>query len=83
MASKGLSMPPPSSSARDSEPRTTDYGLRTRAADPIVLSTRDLSVWYGSALALKDITIDIPKPISVNEGQMSPYVVLTSTVVSQ
>jgi phosphate transport system ATP-binding protein len=31
------------------------------AADPIVLSTRVLSVWYGSALALKDITIDIPR----------------------
>jgi len=29
--------------------------------DPIVLSTRGLSVWYGAALALKDITIDIPR----------------------
>jgi len=29
--------------------------------DPIVLSTRGLSVWYGSSLALKDITIDIPR----------------------
>jgi phosphate transport system ATP-binding protein len=32
-----------------------------QASDPIVLSTRDLSVWYGSALALKDITIEIPR----------------------
>jgi phosphate transport system ATP-binding protein len=32
-----------------------------RASDPIVLSTRSLSVWYGSSLAVKDITIDIPR----------------------
>ena len=32
-----------------------------RVSDPIVLSTRGLSVWYGSALALKDITIEIPR----------------------
>ena len=29
--------------------------------DPVVLSTRDLQVWYGSALALKTISIDIPR----------------------
>jgi phosphate transport system ATP-binding protein len=29
--------------------------------DPIVLATRDLAVWYGTALALKDITFDIPR----------------------
>jgi len=29
--------------------------------DPIVLSTRDLAVWYGTALALKDITFEIPR----------------------
>jgi phosphate transport system ATP-binding protein len=29
--------------------------------NPIVLSTKGLSVWYGSALALKDIAIDIPR----------------------
>jgi phosphate transport system ATP-binding protein len=33
----------------------------SRRSDPIVLSTRGLSVWYGSALALKNITIDIPR----------------------
>jgi phosphate transport system ATP-binding protein len=30
-------------------------------SDPIVLSTSALSVWYGSALAVKEITIDIPR----------------------
>src|SRR3954469_6758170 len=30
-------------------------------ADPVVLSTRGLSVWYGTSLALKDISIDIPR----------------------
>jgi phosphate transport system ATP-binding protein len=33
----------------------------SRRADPIVLSTRGLSVWYGAALAVKDITVDIPR----------------------
>ena len=28
---------------------------------PVVLSARHLSVWYGTALALKDIAIDIPR----------------------
>ena len=32
-----------------------------RVSDPIVLSTKGLSVWYGAALALKDITIEIPR----------------------
>ncbi|MGB2611774.1 MAG: phosphate ABC transporter ATP-binding protein PstB [Isosphaeraceae bacterium] len=31
------------------------------AEKPMVLTTRGLSVWYGAALALKDITIDIPR----------------------
>jgi phosphate transport system ATP-binding protein len=34
---------------------------RSPAPDPIVLSTRGLSVWYGPALAVKDISIDIPR----------------------
>jgi phosphate transport system ATP-binding protein len=29
--------------------------------DPIVLATKHLAVWYGSALALKDITFHIPR----------------------
>ncbi len=33
----------------------------TRTSDPVVLSTRCLSVWYGSSLAIKEITIDIPR----------------------
>ncbi len=31
-----------------------------RVSDPVI-STRDLCVWYGSSLALKDVTIDIPR----------------------
>jgi phosphate transport system ATP-binding protein len=30
-------------------------------ADPVVLACRRLQVWYGSSLALKDLTIDIPR----------------------
>jgi phosphate transport system ATP-binding protein len=29
--------------------------------DPVVLACRHLQVWYGAALALKDLTIDIPR----------------------
>ena len=32
-----------------------------RPGDPIVLSTVRLCVWYGPSLALKDVTIDIPR----------------------
>ncbi len=39
----------------------TAPAIAAPAPDPIVLSTRGLSVWYGSALALRDITIDIPR----------------------
>jgi phosphate transport system ATP-binding protein len=31
------------------------------STDPTVLSTRALSVWYGPALAVKEVTIDIPR----------------------
>jgi phosphate transport system ATP-binding protein len=31
------------------------------ALDPVVLATRNLSVWYGPSLALKEITIGIPR----------------------
>ena len=31
------------------------------SGDPVVLSTEGLSVWYGKSLALKDITIEIPR----------------------
>jgi phosphate transport system ATP-binding protein len=33
----------------------------SRVTDPIVLSTRGLFVWYGASLAVKEITIDIPR----------------------
>jgi phosphate transport system ATP-binding protein len=36
-------------------------GAGPRSDDPIVLSARLLSVWYGSSLALKEISIDIPR----------------------
>jgi phosphate transport system ATP-binding protein len=32
-----------------------------RAPDPMVLTTRNLNVWYGTAQALKDVSIDIPR----------------------
>jgi len=32
-----------------------------RPCDPIVLATRDLAVWYGAAMALKEITFEIPR----------------------
>ncbi len=35
--------------------------LEIPPADSIVLYARDLSVWYGTALALKDVTIEIPR----------------------
>jgi phosphate transport system ATP-binding protein len=33
----------------------------SRPRDPIVLATRDLAVWYGQALAVKEITFEIPR----------------------
>jgi phosphate transport system ATP-binding protein len=30
-------------------------------ADPIALSTKGLSVWYGSSLAIRDINLDVPR----------------------
>ena len=33
----------------------------SRLSDPTVLSTRGLSVWYGASLAIKEVTIDIPR----------------------
>ena len=44
------------------EPVTVSSSLAPPpGANPMVLTTRGLSVWYGAALALKDITIDIPR----------------------
>ncbi len=49
------------------EPRAETFTMPSSLAPlpgaekPMVLTTRGLSVWYGTALALKDITIDIPR----------------------
>ena len=49
-----LSPPTPvSASAAASEP--------TPSGDAIVLSVRNLSVWYGASIALRDVMIDIPR----------------------
>ena len=48
-------------SARSADAVRSRHRLRHRVSDPIVLSTRGLSVWYGSSLAIKEITIDIPR----------------------
>jgi phosphate transport system ATP-binding protein len=40
---------------------SSGQALSARQADPMVLTTRSLQVWYGAALALKDISIDIPR----------------------
>jgi phosphate transport system ATP-binding protein len=42
-------------------PAPSSAGASSRVTDPIVLSTRGLSVWYGASLAVKEITIDIPR----------------------
>ncbi|QEH36887.1 Phosphate import ATP-binding protein PstB [Aquisphaera giovannonii] len=48
--------PSPAPQAAPSGPRDTGP-----ADDSVALTTRHLSVWYGSVLALKDISINIPK----------------------
>jgi phosphate transport system ATP-binding protein len=47
---------PPSTAVATAEPAP-----QPESPAEIVLSTRDLSVWYGSNLALKDVTIEIPR----------------------
>jgi phosphate transport system ATP-binding protein len=45
------------------EPVSVPSGSASAAkpTDPVVLSASHLQVWYGTALALKDISIDIPR----------------------
>ncbi len=45
------------------EPVSVSSGSASAAkpTDPVVLSASHLQVWYGTALALKDISIDIPR----------------------
>ena len=49
----------------ESAPTSSSPAVRTRdlsgTIDPIVLCTSRLSVWYGATLALKDISIEIPR----------------------
>jgi phosphate transport system ATP-binding protein len=52
-ATNGPPSPPIAATSSANDPR--------RALDPIVLSTKGLSVWYGPSLALKEITIEIPR----------------------
>ncbi len=40
---------------------TPVVGLASEAVNDPVLTTKNLSVWYGTSLALKEISIDIPK----------------------
>ena len=44
-----------------SEPLTRPAESSTIPVETVVLATKGLSVWYGTALALKNITIDIPR----------------------
>ena len=46
-----------------SSPTPRPYALLSirDEANPFVLTTRELSVWYGASLALRDITIDFPR----------------------
>jgi phosphate transport system ATP-binding protein len=48
---------PPGSTPK--APAAASDGRPPAPFDPVVLSTHALSVWYGSSLALKEITIDI------------------------
>ena len=50
-----MSISQPAAPPASSTPSSTPTG------DPAVLATKGLSVWYGPSLALKDITIDIPR----------------------
>ena len=44
-----------------------------RPADPVVLSASHLQVWYGTALALKDISIDIPRNRITALAGLAPF----------
>ncbi len=51
---------PPGLATPKAEPAPSDASS-TRTIDPDVLTTKDLCVWYGPSLALKDININIPR----------------------
>ena len=58
-----MSLPESSVTTKTPSPSTspTPASPSLEAPDPIVLSTNGLAVWYGQALALRDVTIDIPR----------------------
>jgi phosphate transport system ATP-binding protein len=56
-----LTRPAMSVSDQPPGPAPAPSVLPARVGDPSVLSTRDLSIWYGNSLAIKEITIDIPR----------------------
>ncbi len=45
----------------DRRPADAARAADAPGVDPVVLSTRDLQVWYGASLALKSISIAIPR----------------------
>ena len=67
-------------SARSRDPPAALRRDASRVTDPIVLSTRGLSVWYGASLAIKEITIDIPRnkitaldrPVGLRQEHLAP-----------
>ena len=42
-----------------SDARVPAPSANPSSANPVVLATRGLSVWYGSSLALRDVTIEV------------------------
>src|SRR4051812_3468359 len=57
-AKTGTPPPPNANAPRHAPAAAADDG--PDAAEPVVLSARNLSVWYGASLALKGMNIDIP-----------------------
>ncbi len=55
-----MSLSQPESQTTAEPASTADDGLPLTDSEP-VLVTRSLSVWYGSSLALRDISIEIPR----------------------
>jgi phosphate transport system ATP-binding protein len=58
-ASSSASTPP--SPPQGPLPAATVAGNEAGTSQPVVLSARKLSVWYGQSLALRDISIEIPR----------------------
>src|SRR3954451_23144404 len=57
-------MPPqdePNMSLPETQVASPNVSVPAAEVDPFVLRARELSVWYGSSLALRAVTIDIPR----------------------